>query len=165
MVGEIEPVGAPGDGDGDGADAGDPADGGGADGTPTGDPTPDPGCLPIAAPNGSGHHNAGQDCMNCHAAGGEGPLFTLGGTLFSSVGGTAPVAGATITVHPATGADLALITASNGNFWSTQALTFPLTVGANGCPSVRTMPNPVAADGAGCNGAGCHDAGSRIHLP
>jgi hypothetical protein len=155
-----------GDDDPAGPDAGEAA---GADATPTGgDPVPDPGCVPIGGANGSGEHNAGLNCMTagCHDPGGEGPTFTLGGTLYTSVAGTAPQPGALITVRDAANVELQLRTAQNGNFWTGQALTFPLTVAANGCPDVTPMIATVATTGAGCNTTACHDAATnRIHLP
>src|SRR5262245_44047371 len=46
------------------------------------------GCLPAAA-IGSGHHNAGADCLQCHDSNQMAPnlRWTIAGTLFASVGG------------------------------------------------------------------------------
>jgi len=110
----------------------------------------------------SGHHNPGQDCMgSCHNHG-----FTLAGTLYDSTAGSNIVAGGTITVVDAGGKTLDLVSQQNGNFYTSSALTFPVTVVASDCPSVQTMAAPIAA-GSGCNSNGCHTAAGqgRVHLP
>ncbi len=115
-----------------------------------------------AAQLGSGHHNPGQDCMgSCHNHG-----FTLSGTLYDSSAGTNIIAGGTITVLDAAGKTLDLVSQLNGNFYTSSALMFPVTVVASDCPSVQTMTAPIAA-GSGCNSNGCHTAAGqgRVHLP
>jgi len=132
----------------------------GADAAPASDPT----CLPIGGANGSGRHNAGQSCLSCHTGNGA-PLFTAGGTLYTDAAGTAPLPGATIVLRDGGGNEVHLITAQNGNFYTTQTLSFPYTVSASGCPDVTIMPTAVDATRASCNASGCHSAGNRIHLP
>jgi hypothetical protein len=112
----------------------------------------------LSAP--SGHHNAGLECQGCHAGGGA-PTFSLGGTLYDSLGGSNAIAGATIHVTDANGASLAIVTAANGNFWSTTPLVYPLKVSASLCPSTQPMMGAVA-NGA-CNS--CHGSTFRVHLP
>src|SRR5450432_320214 len=107
---------------------------------------------------GSGHHNAGQDCLNgCHNHG-----FTLAGTIYS---GGAALTGATVTVKDANGTTFDVVSQLDGNFYTTQAVTFPLTVYASSCPSMQPMVATVAA--GGCNKSGCHasNAQGQIHLP
>ncbi len=114
----------------------------------------------------SGEHNPGQPCQLCHGAGGDAPRFTLGGTLYTSSAGTARLPGATIVVIDANNVVHKLPSAQNGNFWTTEAITFPVTVHASLCPDTRPMISPVA-DGD-CNAGGCHDSAApsgRIHLP
>ncbi len=110
----------------------------------------------------NGHHNPGQDCQNgCHNHG-----FTVSGTFYSTVNGGAPVAGATITVLDAAGQTFDMHSGTNGNFWSSTPVTYPLTVTASECPTVTPMTSPVPSGGGGCNKGGCH-AGTptgRIHL-
>lgn len=161
-------------------DAGDmkptPGDGGLADGAPLppvdGAPIPPSdaatlppdaeACAPPAATVPSGVHNPGAACATCHD-GSLAPLWTVSGTLYTDLAGSAPVPGATIHVTDATGQALDLVTADNGNFWTTQAVTPPLTVAASRCPQTARMISPATT--GNCNAAGCHDAGRRITLP
>lgn len=123
-------------------------------------PPPPPDCAPLTTANGSGNHNPGTNCGACHASLGS-RTWTISGTLYRDAAGSGPIAGATIRVTDASGAKLNLVTASNGNFWTTQAVRFPLTVDASGCPTTTPMLSPVT-DGS-CNS--CHGGGFRIHLP
>jgi hypothetical protein len=110
----------------------------------------------------SGHHNAGQECQGCHAPGGGAPTFYVGGTLYSTVTGGAAVAGATINVTDANGKKVKIISATNGNFWTTTSLAFPLQVNASLCPNTVPMNSAVGGNGA-CNN--CHNSTFRVHLP
>jgi hypothetical protein len=112
---------------------------------------------------GSGHHNAGQDCMQgCHNHG-----FTMSGTLFAAANSTTPVVGASITVKDAQGMTFDMVTQQNGNFYTSNAVTFPVTVIASSCPDVHAMSGSIAAGNGGCNKTGCHAAGAqgKIYLP
>jgi len=112
---------------------------------------------------GDGHHNAGQNCQNgCHNHG-----FTLSGTLYTSATGTTPVVGATITIKDAAGFTYEIVSQTNGNFYTSSGMTFPVTVIASMCPDVHAMAGPIAATNGGCNKAGCHVAGAqgRVYLP
>lgn len=114
-------------------------------------------CVPAATDLGSGVHNAGQACIACHAGNG-GPDFTLAGTI--------SVPGATITVTDADGVILDVVSQNNGNFYTSTALTFPVTVSASKCPDTVPMLGSVAQ--GDCNAGGCHANGSAtgpIHLP
>jgi hypothetical protein len=112
----------------------------------------------------SGHHNAGQDCMNgCHNHG-----FTLAGTLFTSAAGGTAIAGGTITVVDATGKSFDVVSQQNGNFYTSTAVQFPVTLTASECPAVQAMTAGVPSGQGGCNRTGCHTAtggAGRIHLP
>lgn len=121
-------------------------------------------CDPIEAPGADGHHNPGQACQACHGPGGGAPTFTASGTIYDGIDGVA-VAGATIHLIDADGNDVSMISAANGNFWTTQAVAFPLTTHASACPDTRPMISPVTESGADCNAAGCHGSGFRIHVP
>lgn len=112
---------------------------------------------------GSGNHHPGEDCQgSCHNHG-----FTLGGTLFSAASSTTPVVGATITIVDHAGKTIDIVSQSNGNFYTSQSLAFPVTVTASECPSVSPMITQVTATMDGCNQGGCHVTGAqgRIHLP
>ena len=110
---------------------------------------------------GSGHHNPGQDCQQgCHNHG-----FTLSGTLFASSTSTTPVSGASITVKDANGVTFDMVTQADGNFYTANAVTFPVTVVASMCPSTHAMAGSITAGNGGCNKSGCHGAQGRIFLP
>jgi hypothetical protein len=110
-----------------------------------------------------GHHNPGQDCMNaCHNHG-----FTLSGTVYASLNSNTAVVGATVVVKDANNQTIKMVSATNGNFYTSQAIAFPLTVMATECPNVSAMSGQVAQGQGGCNKVGCHTAGAQghIHLP
>ncbi|MFT3693693.1 MAG: hypothetical protein QM831_11170 [Kofleriaceae bacterium] len=116
----------------------------------------------ITSGNTNGHHNPGQDCLNgCHNHG-----FTLAGTLYDATGTTA-LSGGSITVTDANGTTFDMIAQTNGNFYTSKAITFPVSVYASECPTSTPMTATVtAANGGGCNQSGCHTTGAqgRIHL-
>jgi hypothetical protein len=152
---------------GGGPDAGGNA--GGADAAPNN--TPDGGggnvdCVEPVATSDNGHHNAGLDCMGCHGPGGSAPRWYAAGTLYTSADGSAPLAGATVTVKDANGQEVTIVTATNGNFWTDTQLAYPLTVKASRCPDTKAMVSSVQSP-ASCNS--CHSGGGgtpgRIHLP
>jgi hypothetical protein len=123
-------------------------------------------CEPAAVTLPNGNHNEGQACLTCHGLGnGNGaPVFTLAGTLYNSAAGTAPLAAGTIVVTDANGLSFKLATATNGNFYSSATIAWPVTVKASKCPDELQMGSqPAVGD---CNG--CHTgiaAQGRIHLP
>lgn len=116
-------------------------------------------CKNATTPNGDGHHYAGMDCMNgCHNH-----SFTLAGTLFTTETGNQPIAGATITIVDSNNQTIDIVTAQNGNFYTRQAIAFPVLTFASQCPSAVKMTAAVAMSGRGCNS--CHVIGlSQIHL-
>jgi hypothetical protein len=145
------------------ADAADSTDG--SDGQDGGVPA---NCEAPQQTQDTGHHNPGLDCGACHngqmqAAGA--PIWTLAGTLYHS--GATPMVGATIRVHTANGQTLKLTTAQNGNFYTSMAIRFPITVEASSCPDTQGMTDPVQGPSVSCNS--CHvtggGAGAPIHLP
>lgn len=119
--------------------------------------------LPVTTTQ-SGKHKPGEPCLTCHT-GASAPRFTLGGTLYTGVANTTPVTGATIHVIDATGTDIPLVTALNGNFWTTRTIAFPVKVSASRCPDTKPMLSEVSESGANCNMAGCHAQTFRIFLP
>jgi hypothetical protein len=122
-------------------------------------------CDPLASTAGlsspSGHHNAGQECQGCHSGGGA-PTFYIAGTLYDTVNGTTAIAGATIHITDGAGKSVTTISAQNGNFWTTTALTYPIKVSASLCPNTQPMNGSVSGNGA-CNN--CHNSTFRVHLP
>ena len=112
--------------------------------------------------NNDDHHRAGEDCLGCHRQGGDGTPFSVAGTLYADTDGTAPAAGVAIHVLDAAGADVAMITATNGNFWSTDPLVAPAVAFTARCPDVVPMQTALATDDVSCNRGGCHTAGFRV---
>lgn len=115
-------------------------------------------CVDGVASPGSGKHHAGDDCLGCHDT--QSKRWTVAGTLYSAATGGTAVAGATIEVVDATGKVVKLTTYTNGNFYTTTALTKPLKVRATKCP--QSLPMVAAVDDGSCNG--CHGAAMRVHL-
>lgn len=87
--------------------------------------------------------------------------------LIPSSGGT-PVVGAAITFIDATGATGDMRSGTNGNFWWTLPVTFPVTLIASACPTIDRMSATITSNEGGCNRTGCHTASGgagRVHLP
>lgn len=156
-------VGGPEDpGGGDDVDA---AGGGGTDAAGTGSGSGSGGgsCDEVSSQLPNGNHNAGLACLGCHNGSGPAPRWTVAGTLYASSSGGTPISGATVTVTDANNVTVRLVTASNGNFYTGQALAMPLRVKASRCPDTRQMmATPMTGD---CNS--CHQVATngRIHLP
>ncbi|HKE17145.1 MAG TPA: hypothetical protein VKB80_19865 [Kofleriaceae bacterium] len=149
-----DPSGGAGDGSGDGG-------GGNVEG-PDAAPIPDGADLTCAGPASAtedGHHYPGMACATCHD-GSIGPTFTVGGTLYADAAGTQAVAGVTVTVIDADQNRIDLVSGQNGNFWTDQAVTFPVTAFASSCPDVAPMT--TQAGSGNCNAGGCHAAGAAI---
>jgi hypothetical protein len=118
------------------------------------------GTPPAGGPAGELDHNVGQACMQaaCHGPGGDGPNFTVGGTLYTDAAGNAPNAGGVVSIRDAAGTVIHMISAANGNFHTGQAVVLPVTTFSSKCPAIRPM---IAQSATGdCNSAGCHAAGS-----
>lgn len=84
----------------------------------------------------------GQDCLACHD-GAQALRWTVAGTWSR--------AGATVTLADSRGRTVTLTTNQVGNFYTSQALAFPLTARVGG----QQMPDPVTY--GGCNR--CHGSG------
>jgi hypothetical protein len=102
--------------------------------------------------------------MGCHDGTGSAPQWSIAGTLYDAASGGAAVSAATIEVTDADGNVLQLATASNGNFYTDQAVSFPITVRASKCPSNAPMTDAISGSGS-CNQSGCHTSAMRVHLP
>lgn len=108
---------------------------------------------------GDGHHHPGENCLNsCHNHG-----FTLAGTMTTTASSTSPLVGASVTIKDANGQTFDMVTQANGNFYTSTPVTFPVTVIASGCPSIRPMGSNVTV--GGCNKNGCHSlTGGAGHI-
>src|SRR6266545_3548334 len=111
-----------------------------------------------------GHHDSGLPCRTCHDGSmAAAPTFTLGGTLYNKRAGAAgdEVGGLVVTAIDADGTRIDMPSGTNGNFWTEQAVAFPLMVTyVSSCPDVAPMMT-VVSDG-NCNANGCHGAGARV---
>ena len=88
----------------------------------------------------------GADCLLCHD-GRDAPAFSAAGTW----GGP----GRTVTIADSAGRTVTLVTNEVGNFFTSETLSFPLTVRVGG----ETMPDPVTY--GGCNS--CHGPGGSVN--
>lgn len=98
---------------------------------------------------------AKQACLSCHASGGNGPTFVLGGTAYEDAAGTIPAAGAEIRVVDANGTAFTTHTDNLGNFYLRGGGTpsFPANVGARNAAGARDMSATIK--NGDCNN--CHD--------
>jgi hypothetical protein len=115
-----------------------------------------------------GHHNPGMDCLSCHSGNSPEPspapqppktpyTWAVAGTLFDTVNGNKPVAGATIKVTDKNGKTVNIPTAANGNFWiSDSTLVPPFNVTAT-CTASNSMQGATGS----CNT--CHNSTFRVH--
>ena len=102
-------------------------------------------------------HNAGKDCVSCHAPGGQGEgCFAIGGTVYDKTGSI--VSTATIQFYTAAngGGTLKATVPVNtsGSFYSSQSMVgyYPVVVSKAGTKTY--MSTPIASGGGGC--ALCH---------
>lgn len=148
-------------------------EGGAADANPNtpdsvpGAPDANPDCVPSATPPNNGKHKAGDSCneSGCHDGNGSPPKWTLAGTLYTAKSGQTIVAGATMKFTDANDKVVTVVTSENGNFYTAEAVTFPVTVVSTRCPNLVEKTDHVATGGGSCNKSGCHVANSRIALP
>jgi hypothetical protein len=104
--------------------------------------------------------------MSCHD-GVSGFMWTIAGTLYDKPTGGTAIGGATIEIIDANNQKIDLVTSTNGNFYTTKTVAYPLKVRATDCPNDVHMTASIAkgTDAASCNKSGCHDSAMRIHLP
>jgi hypothetical protein len=131
--------------------------------------TTGPSTIKGAHPNGG--NPAKVDCLSsgCHGAGGAGPRFAAGGSVFTSAAATTPASQVEVRLRDGAGRAVSAYTDANGNFFvraaDAAALVFPVQAGARNAATTRTM-DATLANGA-CNSAGCHGnaATGFIHVP
>jgi len=110
---------------------------------------------------------AGQNCVDCHRAGGSaaGAIWGIAGTVYTSAAGTTPLRGAEVRVVDAAGKELALVYSDvDGNFWSDTivgGVPGGAKVGARNATVTKLMSTALTTQDAGCQKAGCHVAGSQ----
>lgn len=112
--------------------------------------------------HGNGGNPAKQGCLQaaCHAAGGEGPRWFAGGTVYKDKAATMPAAAVEVRLRDAAGHALITNTDNLGNFYVRAAdatnaqLTFPLHVGVRDGATTKLMSATIA--NGDCNSAACH---------
>jgi hypothetical protein len=73
-------------------------------------------------------------------------------------------------VKDAAGRTFDIVSQTNGNFYTSNAVQFPVTIVASECqlsPTPQVMMMALQNGDAGCNKSGCHTSTGqgRIHLP
>lgn len=112
--------------------------------------------------HGNGGNPAKQGCLQaaCHAAGGEGPRWFAGGTVYKDKAATMPAAAVEVRLRDAAGHSLVTNTDNLGNFYVRAAdatnaqLAFPLHVGVRDATTTKLMSATIA--NGDCNSAACH---------
>jgi hypothetical protein len=123
-------------------------------------------CEPLVDGLGTGYHNPGTACLDCHQGQQpSAPFFTLAGTVFKDAAGTLPARGATVIVVDGDGTVIKMPTQLNGNFWSSVPLAPPLTTVLSRCPdNIPMISNFVDGDCNSCHG-GVGDPGRIVLGP
>lgn len=112
----------------------------------------------------------GYDCIGCHTSMGEGPRFTVAGTVFADLNDGDDcfgVAGATVVVTGSDGNAVEMTTNEAGNFFTTQPVATPFTAKVVYQGKERAMLSQQTNGAcATCHTAtGANGAPGRILLP
>lgn len=139
------------------------------------------GCAPVCTSNttwtGGNREsplmNPGAACIACHASGGDGPQFSIAGTLYPTVhepdlcNGADGANGATVVITGADGRRLTLTPNAAGNFYAQTAVALPYQAKVIYMGRERAMTD--AQTSGDCNAchtqAGTNNAPGRIVLP
>lgn len=108
----------------------------------------------------------GSDCLACHkSGGGEAPKWTAGGTLYTDAVGSAPSANAKVVISDSKGHKITMTSNGAGNFYTTQAISFPANVEVTKGGNTVSMGSELSS--GACNA--CHacggDAGAKLYEP
>ncbi|MCS6901505.1 MAG: hypothetical protein RMJ98_10315 [Myxococcales bacterium] len=124
----------------------------------------------IGGDDGSPHMHPGRDCIACHTREGEGPRFTIAGTFYGASGQADDcfgASGAVIEVTDAAGKIVSLVSNPAGNFYTKDAVQFPITARVTFNGKTRQMSTPVST--GACNSChtvqGAQGAPGRIAFP
>ncbi len=112
-------------------------------------------------------HNAGQDCMGCHKAGGTGKgVFTVAGTVYKSGGGAQTTA--TVLIYPqgSNTAQATMTVDGLGNFWTTQTVAALVpAAGQTLVQGVRAVIQPTGGTSAAMLGVISNGSCNACHSP
>jgi len=114
--------------------------------------------APIHDHGGGNGSRRNEKCQmaGCHIAGGAGPAFSFSGTVSTASDGATHDPGGPGKFSAAT-TRLAGTPEGDGNFSSTQTVTFPAKTLATVCPTVAPMVGMIVTGGGNCNN--CHVTG------
>jgi cytochrome c553 len=123
-----------------------------------------------AGDEGSPLMNPGEDCIACHKREGEGPDFTVAGTVFPGLMAADDcygVEGATVIITGADGVEHRMTTNKAGNFFTEKAIKTPYTARVSYQGKERVMLTPQTSGAcASCHGqTASAGAPGRIALP
>lgn len=121
----------------------------------------------IKGDHGGDGNPAKRNCLDssCHGAGGEGPRFLAGGTVFKDLAGTMPAAQVEVRIRDGAGGAVLARTDVNGNFFvKGSGVTFPAQTGARDGAVTKLMSSSIA--NGDCNSSSCHGGTQGwIHVP
>jgi hypothetical protein len=112
----------------------------------------------------------GRDCIGCHSSGGEGPRYTVAGTVnaaFDEPDDCLGVPGVSVSVTDANGQAVELTTNSAGNFFTRASLVMPVQIrlAFEGRERLMTSLPPVGACASCHTQTGANAAPGRIVVP
>lgn len=111
-------------------------------------------------------HRAGQRCLACHRDGGEGPAFSVAGTVYAREGEALGAPAVAVALRDARGEERVFLTNEVGNFWVPAmqwSPTFPLAAELRVDTRTIAMRTEIGRDGS-CNT--CHvGAGDARRMP
>jgi hypothetical protein len=105
----------------------------------------------------------GSNCLasGCHAGGEH--AFTAAGTVFTGGDSTVGLGGATVTITPASGAPVTLVTRASGNFYTSAPLTPPLTISVSDGTDQNDMVSPAPSGACGACHQPAASQAARVH--
>ena len=109
--------------------------------------------------SGSQLMHPGGTCIDCHSSGGEGPRYTIAGTVFPKYneledcnGSNGTTGGISVVITDKNGASFSLAVNSVGNFFTRQAVAMPFTAKVVSATGELAMTTPQS--NGDCNS--CH---------
>ncbi len=111
----------------------------------------------------------GEDCLACHSAGGSASArrFTAAGTVFGDVHANHDegVANANVVITDSAGNTLTLRTNGAGNFYTAEALHFPIQVQVENSQTMKMVDRPASGSCNSCHTVPAEKAPGRLFVP